>query len=166
MIENPNNDSRRVRKWWLAEVEDATGGDVRERDAGGREDLLDGAGEHENIAEGGDLDGAPDAGGAQRGRDARGHAAGVGVGRKLALLKVPPHRHFDLLAFLLLLLELPPPPLAAAVGRTRVRAEPAKPPEAEDEDGASAARKRLVHGCDHRRRSPRRRHGQLEAVAG
>lgn len=95
---------------------------MRECDAGGGEGLLGGAGEHVDVAEGGDLDGPADAGGAQRRRDARGDAAWVGARRELAPLEVPPHRHFHRLALLRLLLEVPPPPLAAGAGGVRAKA--------------------------------------------
>ena len=140
---------------------------MRKRDAGSREGLLDVTFELGDIAEGGDLDGPSYAGGAQGRRDSRGHAAGVTVGRNLAPMEVPPHRNLHRLALFLLLL-VPPPPLAAAIGRAPaggMRAESANPLNTKEEEGVAAARKRSGHSCDHRRRLPLRRHGQLEAVA-
>lgn len=106
-------------------LEDETGRDVREGDAGGGESLLDGAGEHVGVAESGDVDGAADAGVPQRRRDARGDAARVGALREVAALEVPPHRHLHRPAppLPLPLPELPPPRLAAVNCRRRPNRE-------------------------------------------
>jgi hypothetical protein len=68
---------------------------VRDVDSGvGERNLLVSA-EKGDVAEGVDLDGAPDAGSPQRGRDAGAEADGAGAGREPAHDEVPPHRDLD-----------------------------------------------------------------------
>jgi hypothetical protein len=96
---------------------------VGDGNSSGGERLLRGARELEHVAEGGDGEGAADAGGAQGGREPRRDAADVDAVGDVAVLEVPPHRHPYRPA--LVVLRRGSPPLAAAVATRDARRDEA-----------------------------------------